>query len=452
MTPKPVDIVRDLIDKVWFGRDEHSPTKDIYSVKKDIYSVKEEKLDAFETHLDTIIKNHRGTELKGLIYMIDLSKIRDRLGIKWTQSLDKIHLKIDGILHSQMTARDIYIQRDDLTYLLVFDALPHLQGHFKAHMIHEEIARALVGEAEAAHLTSVMDVTIDEEGNIQIVNAPSKDHLIAEIVKKADQERAQTTITYQYETPLILEDVNFIYRPMLVTRTHVVSTYVCVPVNYQMTGGSVAGYQVLGDTPSPQEIMELDHLTLHIANQELEALISAGSRCLIALPVHFETLASVKRRMKYLAGIENIMKHNTDRIIFEMVGLPENIPQPRILELTSALRSYSRAIIARFSVDHGHFPAYRTAGLHAVGIDVSNETNSEKALIRDMETFVSHAKQNQLRTYAHGIRSRSLLSAAICAGFDYLDGYALSSIVTGAHDVHPYDLRSPWVAYQKKAQ
>jgi len=435
-------VMQKILGKVWPGR-EMRATSTVADQEQGA------ELDAFESRLDKILKSHRGEEMKDQVYLIDLSKIRERLGSKWDQSLDKIHIKADSIFKAQVTSSDLYIRRDDVTYLLVFDGLPRLQGHLKANMVNEEIARALVGVEEAAELTCVKDVIIDENGNVTVINTPDKNQLIAEIINKADQERTKQETATQYQSPMMLEDIDFIYRPMLVTRTRVVSTYVCIPVHKGKGNQYTSGYDVLGGAPSPEEIFELDHLTQHIAAAELEKMFAAHSRSLVALPVHFETLASVKRRMKYLTNIETAMDSHPERIVFEMVGLPENIPQPRILELTSALRSHSRAIIARFSADHGNFPAYRTAGLHAVGIDVFNPSKSEKMLIKDMETFVTNAKQNQLRTYAHGVRSISLLTATICAGFDYLDGYALSSVATGALDVKGFSLAAPYQAYLK---
>ena len=138
------------------------------------------------------------------------------------------------------------------------------------------------------------------------------------------------------------------------------------------------------------------------------------------------------------------------RIVFEMVGLPENIPQPRILELSAVLRNHSRAIIARFSPEHGNFPAYRAAGLHAVGIDVFSMGKTENMMVKDMEKFVKNAKQNELKTYIHGIRSISLLTAAISIGFDYLDGYALGSVVDQAQDIRGFSMADAYLEYQKR--
>lgn len=445
MSSDTESVVNKILGKLWPGR--------ATEVAKKGESGKENtELDKFEAGLDKILKSHTGVEMKDLVYMIDLSKIRDRLGDKWAKSLDKIHVKIDNILKNKVTDRDLYIRRDEVTYLLVFDALPKLRGHLKANMLNEDIARALVGVKEAASLTNVMDVTIDNEGKVTVVDTPSKDQLIAEIVSKADTERTRGPSEESYESPLLLEDVEFIYRPMLVTRTQVVSTYLCIPVSKGKNSNYASGYEVLGNNPSSQEIFELDHLIQHVAALELDKMIKSHSRSLIALPVHFETLAGVQRRMKYLSNIEEIMDVHTKRIVFEMVGLPDNIPQTRILELTSALRSHSRAIIARFSTSHGDFPAYRTAGLHAVGIDVFNQSKPEKMLIKDMETFAENAKENNLRTYVHGVRSISLLTAAICAGFDYIDGYALSSVATDALDVQGFSLAAPYIAYQKKLE
>ena len=56
-------------------------------------------------------------------------------------------------------------------------------------MLNEEIARALVGVEEAGKLTCVMDVAVDDKGEVVITQAPNKDQLISELVNKADQDR-----------------------------------------------------------------------------------------------------------------------------------------------------------------------------------------------------------------------------------------------------------------------
>jgi hypothetical protein len=120
------------------------------------------------------------------------------------------------------------------------------------------------------------------------------------------------------------------------------------------------------------------------------------------------------------------------------VGVPDHIPQSRMLEFTAALKPYCRAVIARFPIIHGAFEFYRSVGLHAVGIDLYASGKPEKNMFKTLEQFVDNAHKTQLKTYAHGVHSVSLYTAAVCSGFDYLDGYALSSVSDAAKGVEMF--------------
>lgn len=67
----------------------------------------------------------------------------------------------------------------------------------------------------------------------------------------------------------------------------------------------------------------------------------------------------------------------------------------------------------------------------------------EARLLADMERFAASAKKAGLSTYAHGLRTISQTIGAIAAGFDFLDGDVVTSVVDmpcGAYVVKMSDL------------
>jgi len=444
MPPDSKNLVQLILGKVWPGTDADA------LVSAQAGKTKTE-LDEFKSGLDAILKSHRGEEMKDLVYMIDLSKIKDSVGERWDTSLEKIHTKIEGVFKAEVSERDLFIRRDEITYLVVFDGLPLLQGHLKANLISEEIARALLGEG-ATGLSNIMDVIIDKDGDVKVMNSFNNDSLITDLIEKTNKSRLESATTASYSCPLTMDDIKYIYRPMLVVKNQLISTFVSLPIRQNDKGSFSSGYEVLGRSPSPAEIFELDHLTQHVVAKELNQMITAKSRALVTIPVHFETLSSTPRRMKYLSNIEKVLEDNKTRVIFEIMALPEDVLQSRLIEFTSVLRNHSRALLGQVLITQRPSSTYFTAGLHGVGIDAYNQLNTDDGFTKEMDAFIENAKKNKLSTFIHGVRSNSMLMAAICSGFDYIDGYALTSVVPGNLDIHEFDIRIPYHSYQNKVQ
>jgi EAL domain-containing protein (putative c-di-GMP-specific phosphodiesterase class I) len=388
---------------------------------------------AFESRINDILqpKNKRPRDR---IFVLNLNGLRNALNSKWEKSAKKVHTRLHKILEESMIAHDVFFQKDDVTYFIVFSDIDISMAQLKVQMIAQDMRMAIAGTNEPSLIT-VQDVQVLWPKMVKFQDTPSRDDIVHAMLSAEDTHRKFVFNQAQDNTSgQLFEDVKFVYRPMLAVRTRVISTYISIPIKPNGHGGYFSGYEMLGAHPSIDNIFELDSLTQEAVNNELKTLIHSNMRSLLALPVHFETLAS-HRRQQYLTRARELFENNTNRLVYELVGLPDHIPQSRMLEFTAALKPHCRAIMARFPPTHGAFESYRSVGLHAVGVDLYSPNKTEKAIIKILEQFIDHAHQTQLKTYAHGIHSISLYTSAVCAGFDYLDGYALSSVVDKAKDI-----------------
>ncbi len=244
--------------------------------------------------------------------------------------------------------------------------------------------------------------------------------------------------------PLDQSKLRFVYRPLLAVRTKAISTFLAIPIREIQPGRFLSYYDVLDAPSDPAWIQELDLLTLLQVGSELERLVQSQGRSLLAVPVHFESLASPDRRRKYVDFAANVFSGRRKRVIFEILGLSDGFPQARIAEIASALAPHGRSVIARFSPRRAGFDGFRAAGIHAVGVDAFSIAESEAAFMRETDLFAAKARRAGLKSYMEGVRSRSLLTAAICAGFDYAAGYAFSPALAAAEDIKRYRLDAPY--------
>src|SRR3546814_11368984 len=83
-------------------------------------------------------------------------------------------------------------------------------------------------------------------------------------------------------------------------------------------GGYRYDYGVLPAGAAPSRIAELDVQTVRTGLNSLHASLKAGRRVMIAIPVHFETLAMPKTRDQYIQALRSLPMGMRDLLTFEL--------------------------------------------------------------------------------------------------------------------------------------
>ena len=400
-----------------------------------------------ENRLDFILGQHHSA-VEDRVFLIKLDRCREKFGKKWEQVQTKIHETVRSIMATRLSDQDMYIQRDSESYLIVFGSLTRKEAQFKCTIIGEEILRRLVGRESVNDLVDIKTVQVADDGKVRFKDLPRIENLLEEVAEQVDHFETAGKVDHASTQAKIAgcDSIRFIFRPMLAVRTKMISTFMCIPIRTLRGQLCVSGYDVLGDHAIPGQFLELDLVVLEKVAYELNRLGEKREKSLVGLSVHFETLADLRRRTRYLHRCSESIDGNADRVVFEVVGLPDGIPQVRLVDLVSSLRPYARAVIARFTPEHRNFPAFRTSGLHAVGIDIYASLKREDVLMREMDNFAQAANRNKLKTYVSGIRSLSLYTAVVAAGYDYAAGHALTSISDAAEGAYIYRMETPYIS------
>lgn len=386
----------------------------------------------FERQLRATLKHH-GQISEGRVYLFSLDRVRDTLGEKWDRVVDKVHTTAQWVIEQKLSPQEFSIRYDETHYVIAFADLDEARARIKLAILARDLTQKLLGSALAESLIDITTAEIGPDGEISLTKSASLEALVRDQKALSDESVAEDSST-----------IDFIFRPLWVVRQKVISAYFCIPLVQTDDGTYLSGYEVLTDPHDAPQIMDLDLRTLERVAWELGKLKEAGEHTLLSLPVHFETLAVQAKRLAYIQKCSALLAELDRRIIFELVGLPEGVPQSRIQELAQSLRQFARAVMARFDVEHRNFSAYRMAGLHAVGVDIFASHAKEKTVMHQTEEFAEAANRNGLKTYIHGIRTLSMYTAAVAAGFDYVDGYAISSAAREVKEVERFDLRTPY--------
>lgn len=388
-------------------------------------------LSQFENKFRSLFSGSSTVNLiEGHLFMLSLSNVAAKYGKRWLTISGNAHNLAEGLFRERLTKADVYVRYDDTTYLLAFSQLGMEAATIRVLALSQMLATMLLGNHHA-HAVEVLRAVRGHGEDIHF-----------EPVRPPTLTTGSGFSTEEIDGITLPPDLGFVFRPLLTAKTMVLSTFHCIPTAPRSVDGFRSGYELAPDTPT---ILALDRAVLRRVAFELDRLALQNSPGLLSMPVHYETLATGSRRREFAAlCAEQFGAAGTSRVIFELAGLPEGVPQSQLLELVSSLRPHSKAVIARLALGHAALAGFRNASVHAVGIDIYAANEAEEVLFPKLDAFAAAASLAGLKSYCHGIRTLSLYSAAIAAGFDYVDGHAITMAVDSAKKALRYPLDLPF--------
>ena len=234
-------------------------------------------------------------------------------------------------------------------------------------------------------------------------------------------------------------EVVFRYRPLWHVSQHVINAYEC-RVGLKCGSRVQFGNALLPPNAEPAMIGALDRLVLRKAVEDVHLLLEERRRNIVTVPVHHSTLTGGTMRREYVAVCNAIAPDLRPFIVFEIVDPIIGFVSSHIPPAVTLLRQYGRAVLLRLDIDHPRLEDFLNIGLHSVGVDVADSALPEGELMRKLELFRARAERYGLRSYVHGLRSISLTTAAVCAGFEYVSGEVVAGAVERPGGVHAFDI------------
>ncbi len=238
--------------------------------------------------------------------------------------------------------------------------------------------------------------------------------------------------------------LSFAYRPIWDLKSKLVSTYQCLPVRLFPGYGRRYGYNVLDTSSDPYAIARLDLETFKEALCMLDELQRNRFQVFISVAIHFETVTTPKFRDVFMEIGRRVPARMRQFVVFDLVHLPDGVPQMRLAEFVTALVPFGSAVLARVALPCKSLAKYDKIGLHAIGIDLRGDKTPEVDLIPRINQFVAEAERHKLWTYVRSLRSSSLVLAANTAGVRYVEGDRIGPLVEVPMHIHKYAWEDLW--------
>ena len=111
----------------------------------------EKEGEAFQRRLQALAsaRDPAGDLVAGRVHLINVNKIRERMGSKWPRFENRVHSVIKAELKRRLTPHDFFTQVDSESYAIVFGECAEAEARLKVALLSEQILEKLFGETEA---------------------------------------------------------------------------------------------------------------------------------------------------------------------------------------------------------------------------------------------------------------------------------------------------------------
>ena len=353
----------------------------------------------------------RGAPLR--LQVFDLARLKARLGWSWPEQRGRAIAMIEAGLAREATPCDLRLYNGDARYFAVRAAGERRSAQRQSELLAADVTVRLCGTIPGGAIIRVATVPLDPAAALTGVATAAE--LLACLEALADGGDAAAHGP-QAALPTGLQPR---FRPILQLRKRLVSAY---RLTAQATDGrsAVALEADLGEA--------LDEWALREIIALLREPRRAGEPALV-VPVHYATLASMRSRDFYSLRSRQLPRRSSRQVVFELLGLPEGLPQTRVRELLGYLRPFSAALLVRLSrptAEIGHLASSGVRGLSLAAAPAAGDP----ADVDTLSTLAGRARVAGMRSMLVDLSAPALCRTAHAAGIDHVSGDTLMPSLT----------------------
>lgn len=382
------------------------------------------------------------TASAGSLHLVGLESLKDRLGPRWDAVADRVMMVTERLLVQTLSPADAWFRYDGERFVVVFSHLDRAQAGLICANIVTQLQKILLGEADTQSIQVHSAVAV--VGQDLIFQSSSLKDMLDEVVHakapapvaaaaaapvSVPAPASAAALTAEAEVNWATRQVGgtpsgkveVLYRPVWDRRNKVLSIYLARAMIPRPGRMARWGYDCVDD---PEDFQQVLHLDLTVFDQALEAyadLYRNQFRYFLALPVHFESLATQARRAQYLARLRAIPPEFRPFIYFYVVAMPSGVPTSRASDIASVLRPFSRGIIVVVDIGCTDLPALAAAGIPVVHLILPPAARPARWGV-DMAHFVRDVEKQRMQASIEGVDVAAMEACAEAAGFNYLAG------------------------------
>lgn len=361
----------------------------------------------------------------GSIHLLGLDSIRDRMGDRWTQVVDRVHQLAEKLLTGHLSPQDAWFRHGDETYVVIFAHLGPDRARLVCAKVVEELQRLLLGDVDTASI--VVHTALHNMGSDTMFVPANLDQMLNSAARKVPATSTPTVawpLGAGTHRPLGSETAGPLrirYRPVWDVRQQVLSVYKARCCRDRPGRAPLLDYECLDDPADGQAILELD---MRVANEAVDVALELYDnrfRFFLSLPVHVESLAVLDRRHRLVRTLRAIPAHLRPFMTYHLYGVPPGMPSGRLLELASAVKPFGRTVLMEMEMQVADLAAAGAAGVRVACVTLPAGASVERWR-HDLTRFGTAAARHHLRAAVEGVDNLALEDLCEEAGIGFLSG------------------------------
>lgn len=338
----------------------------------------------------------------GNLQIVDLSRLRQRLGNRWPDLRGRVADVVDATLARSLGTGDLSLEvGEDCRYVLRIGVQRReLERH--GELLAAEATARLCGTIPGGAAIRVSTMGFDLDAGLDgVTSVEALRARVATMGLAPDRGSSDNVRT-------LLERLQPRFRPILNLRKHLVPAYQ-LAVDGVLPGGDDSGQA------------QLDEWSLRQAAPILQG--SPGTRGPgLVVNVSYPTLATMRWREPFMQQCRRLPRQSAGRLIFEVLDLPPGLPQARARELMAYLRPFCLAIVVRLPAPAPDLAHLATSGIGGVSMAAGSLPTEDRAMASALTMLAGCARTIGLRSGLAEASSTRHCRAALAAGIGYLSG------------------------------
>lgn len=385
----------------------------------------------------------------GHVQLIGLERLRDYLGDDWSSEKAKVHATADSVIRSYLLKGDIHKQIDDISFIVVFASLGRDAARLKCAMIADAIVKRLIGSSDDLSFINIRTALLKEDGKVVLQRVTDLESLVRQMIGQAPDDLDASSETWSAADPgnrrrhleWHLKTVEYQFQPLWCVPRGIIFLYRVLATRTTASGETRCSYRLLPQPDDPDAILELDLRCARRALLELTRGQDDRRHHLIGLRIHFETAASVKRRLQLVNVLQSLPEHLRQYLVCTIVRVPDGISQTKLTDIVGGLRTFFRLITTTLRSPNTDLRPFADANIYAVGMALPPAQGLAHVAGLEMRRFCKEAESLNLRTYLHNLSNPILVRHALALGFEYIDGDAIAGAIPRPAGMVPLSAR-----------
>lgn len=376
--------------------------------------------------------------LRGQVQLVSVAAIRETVGDRWPRHQPLVEDFVTRAFARNASEDDLIVRVNDTDFLLIQPSRSPMGALSRSSVLLRETLTFFLGAAEAENIhISVVD-RIGEDGleatrvtgdQLEAAAEERTGDLSLSRDGSAPWERfgvarpTRKMVAIKRPGQGEIQAIFYLEPVWHVAREAVVSFVVRTVAVQRAPGGDLEPVDLPALTTGGAAALTIQRLVF--VGELLGGGEGAGPPIVIHAPVSLNALSHSGTRTAVLGELRRLIEGGRrDRVIIELMHVPDGLPQSRLSEAVAQLRPYARAVLARaasLSTDVSGWPRCGVAGvIHEA--PSTGPAASEKALLAALPGAVDRARQAGLSASLYEVQSGSIALAAWSAGASHLSG------------------------------